>query len=1645
MIEVHHRRYASLGIRISLFFFPPNAFHSRIEYQRATAKEKFPYKLYLARKGRSKSVLRLLAQNFAHYFFSPDEFERIMESVSLQDLSGLFPNLFETYKHLDPTLIVSALETAQLDEQTCAAALAAAHPAPTPHCAVAPSPTSDENARSDNGQATVVSQDSPSNERPKLHPPVEEFLAFCFGRSPADAYSEKEDGRFGVFSMRNPSDRDGVSQLTQFDDTNKWYLVRFVNASYGRCAWIQRSVLLRDGSSKTRLRNFDKKRHFGDVSVAPFFNPDYLKIDRILAHKNGDSLFVKWRGLGYERCTWEDEDVLEGLVGKKTLERAVYWYEKDSAPPSSAELLELRRSAERCYTRGALSSRKDLDEYPPQEYQGRRIVEKENEDGTTEEIKLKLRDYQLAGLDWLRFSWECRRNVILADEMGLGKTAQSIALLQWLRSEKGLTKGPFLIVAPRSCVEQWKREIETWTDMCVLLYVGNTKSRKVCNEHDFYLRETGQVKFDCLVTSYETIDSDHQRFKNVGWQYTVIDEGHRLKNESTQASRNLRALDVGTGRLLLTGTPVQNNVGELWALLNFLHPEKESFSDKERFVDQFGDMTDASEMKMLHALIGPYILRREKGDVVTSLKPLEETVVYVEPTPFQKRCYRAIFEVNANSLLQHNSETKQKPNLVSIQSALRLCCSHPFLVKGVEESEVDILRKRNEMEHVQFNKKGDGYEGTPEMITKYSGKLVLLAKLLAKLEKEGHRVLIFSFFKVMLDMVEYAIADTYTYERLDGDTSGGLRQAAMDRFQKKNGAFCFLLTTRAGGVGLNLQAADTVIMLDSDWNPQNDLQARARCHRIGQTKNVSVYRLVTRRTYEEEIFNRANRKLGLERAVNAGINSVGASTKDVGPSNEEIERLLRVGAYQLQADDDDKAASEFERASIEDILASSSSKTTTTQSVAGGSFAVANFTPAGAEGSAGVDVDDPDFWNKIGFLKKAADAGKTEGDLAYEQAIEEQHAAFDSVGRRTRRGKKGVQLADDDDGLGFAVLEPMDDQLQAPFEPNVQMNAHERRRLETQLLKFGMNRLDTVRKEAKLENFSKTSVEAYARCVVSFCKNGLSDSYTASLLEKELYAENYVAQALVHDASYDPETEVNDVFQVSKIPISDLRKIKTIFSTMEGHRYIMKGSYILNRLRLLAIAHAEIYLSARRDAQSKKAAEAADASGESDDEAMRGTAPLSKDWWNSSLSPFHAKDAPLPPALAETSFRSIRNPKKLKSCPMWNANGDQDSCLLLGIHKYGWNIGADPENFADLRLDERLGFFNRLKLRLENDDENAADDDDEMTDLPEPLKNSPEDVEARWPQTYQLNKRIEALCVLLEKERKKQVNSCDAAVQIQKERQMHKDATKAIKLARAAKKEREARRKRALMESKAQQRAANPKKQRTSSKKDWNAADVKAFVRAHRMCGEWINVGAVQDRESDRTKPFSLDDLQFRGIADKMNTKSEAQIAEFYNAFLFLVEENTGGGAHLTAEVSESNAASRDAALVDSLRKNVDFIVASQVDPVIHARTLVRSNILSLLENDGDNAILRKKWTNLEGRPKHVPKWWVPQKHDVELLKGVLLFGMGETSFDDIWQHHGLCFLGMDKDFDYVVGRARNMTYYPKYADCVGLLKWLCE
>uniref|UniRef100_A0A803SZW9 DNA helicase n=1 Tax=Anolis carolinensis TaxID=28377 RepID=A0A803SZW9_ANOCA len=742
---------------------------------------------------------------------------------------------------------------------------------------------------------------------------------------------------------------------------------------------------------------------------------------------------VKWCSLPYEESTWElEEDVDPGKIKE---------FEALQILP---EIKSLERPASESW----------------QKLEKSRGYKNNNQ----------LREYQLEGMNWLLFNWYNMKNCILADEMGLGKTIQSITFLFEIYL-MGL-RGPFLIIAPLSTITNWEREFRTWTEMNAIVYHGSQISRQMIHQYEMVYRDAqgnplpGVFKFHVVITTFEMILADCPELKKIQWRCVIIDEAHRLKNRNCKLLEGLKLMCL-EHKVLLTGTPLQNSVEELFSLLNFLEPQQ--FPSETAFLEEFGDLKTEEQVKKLQSLLKPMMLRRLKDDVEKNLAPKQETIIEVELTNIQKKYYRAILEKNF-SFLSKGANQHNMPNLINTMMELRKCCNHPYLINGAEEKILEDFRKTHSPDALDFQL---------QAMIQAAGKLVLIDKLLPKLIAGGHKVLIFSQMVRCLDILEdYLIQRRYTYERIDGRVRGNLRQAAIDRFCKPDSdRFVFLLCTRAGGLGINLTAADTCIIFDSDWNPQNDLQAQARCHRIGQSKAVKVYRLITRNSYEREMFDKASLKLGLDKAVLQDINRKGSTNGVQQLSKMEVEDLLRKGAYGALMDEEDEG-SKFCEEDIDQILQRRTQTITIQTEGKGSTFSKASFVASGNRTD--ISLDDPNFWQKWAKIAELdTDANNEKESLVIDRP-------------RVRKQTKHYNSFEEDELMEFSELDSDSDE-----RPTRSRRLSERTRrylraecfrVEKNLLIFGWGRWKDILTHGRFKwHLNEKDMEMICRALLVYC------------------------------------------------------------------------------------------------------------------------------------------------------------------------------------------------------------------------------------------------------------------------------------------------------------------------------------------------------------------------------------------------------------------------------------------------------------------------------------------------------------------------------------------------------------------------------
>eukprot|EP00746_Dinoflagellata_sp_MGD_P164449 gnl/MRDRNA2_/MRDRNA2_93079_c0_seq1.p1 gnl/MRDRNA2_/MRDRNA2_93079_c0~~gnl/MRDRNA2_/MRDRNA2_93079_c0_seq1.p1 ORF type:complete len:1047 (-),score=205.85 gnl/MRDRNA2_/MRDRNA2_93079_c0_seq1:46-3186(-) len=503
-------------------------------------------------------------------------------------------------------------------------------------------------------------------------------------------------------------------------------------------------------------------------------------------------------------------------------------------------------------------------------------------------VNCTLRDYQLDGLNWMIEKHDAGVNMLLGDEMGLGKTLQSITLLGYLKTVREC-KGPHLVVAPLSVLATWCSEMKKFCPSLRLVRLHSASPKERGRLKSEVLNNTDE--FDVVATTYEMCKSMQTILQRIFWNYLIVDEAHVLKNNETEIHKVVASLHT-TRILLLTGTPLQNNLHELWSILKVLHPH--IFNDSSAFDKSFDLQHHVVDKEMLtkaHHMMEHLMKRRTKMQVECTIMPKEEMKLYCPSTSCQKFWTEMLLVKNEDVLMnvEQQESAPNNPNLnvgkienqfkrlKSLLVQLRKVSNHPYLI-----SEPDF----------------DGTTG--EDLVETSGKLMVLDKLLPALQRAGHRVVLFSQYTMVLDILEdYAGMRGYTYRRLDGQTNRIQRNVDVAAFNAKDSnIFVYFVSTRAGGLGLNLQTADTCVLFDSDWNPQADMQAMARVHRIGQTKKVHVYRLVTRGTVEERIVQRAEKKLFLDQMVNRDSAREGNLDEDImGLANKDVLSLLKFGAH----------------------------------------------------------------------------------------------------------------------------------------------------------------------------------------------------------------------------------------------------------------------------------------------------------------------------------------------------------------------------------------------------------------------------------------------------------------------------------------------------------------------------------------------------------------------------------------------------------------------------------------------------------------------------------------------------------------------------------------------------------------------------
>ncbi|KAI0842507.1 PHD/FYVE-zinc-finger like domain-containing protein [Hypoxylon sp. FL0890] len=694
-----------------------------------------------------------------------------------------------------------------------------------------------------------------------------------------------------------PADRTTPKELLAdaFTSDEIEYLVKWEGQSHYHDSWMPGAWVYGIVAATTRI-SFHKREEnmMPKMTIEDAVEKEWLLADVLLdvkfkhnssasskASKSGDlaritdieSVYVKFQGLSYEEAVWDEPppDLNDFWVAF----RAAYeeylngkYFPKDDG---MRERIKHYRSLD-------FKKECELQDQPPSLKKDRTLMK-----------------YQIEGVNWLLYHFQQQMNVILADEMGLGKTIQIVSFIASLVLDQPKC-WPFLIVVPNATCANWRRELKDWAPgLRVVAYHGGKAAQDLAYTYELFPHGLkAGMKAHVVIMSYEAASNLKGAFHSVKWAGLIVDEGQRLKNEQTQLYKSLVDLDIPC-RILLTGTPLQNNKRELFNLLQFIDPRHNA-----EWLDTKYAVLTKDNLPELHNLIRPYFLRRTKAQVLRFLPAMAQVIVPVTMTVLQEKLCRSIMSRNAQLIKaiisKETVKASDRTNLSNIVADLRQCLCHPFCFNGaVEETNVDDEQKRRNL-----------IEASP--------KFKLLEIMLPKLQERGHRVLIFSQFLRCLDILEDFLTDLgLPYGRIDGKQNTLEKQKRIDAFNAPDSPlFAMLLSTRAGGVGINLATADTVIIYDPDWNPHQDIQAISRAHRIGQKNKVLCVQLTTKDTVEENILQAGMKKMALDRAL---IETLDAQDE----AGHDLESILRRGAEALFSERD-KAKITYDSASVDKLL-----------------------------------------------------------------------------------------------------------------------------------------------------------------------------------------------------------------------------------------------------------------------------------------------------------------------------------------------------------------------------------------------------------------------------------------------------------------------------------------------------------------------------------------------------------------------------------------------------------------------------------------------------------------------------------------------------------------------------------------------------
>ncbi|GBE77743.1 hypothetical protein SCP_0106250 [Sparassis crispa] len=601
--------------------------------------------------------------------------------------------------------------------------------------------------------------------------------------------------------------------------------------------------------------------------------------------------FIKWDDMGYDDASW-DSPPRPGEPGYATFQNAFKRY------VISREVVVKHRDRK---------EQKVFDERPLDGFKKSSAFTRERRPELGQNAQLSLMPFQIEGVNWLCNNWWNHQHCILADEMGLGKTVQIVTFIGYIVSH--LSAAPALVVVPNSTISNWVREFERWAPkLRVVPFSGENKAREIIKRYELShstteSRTTG-AKYHVLITTYETITNNKEFTpvfkKTPRWEVLVVDEGQRLKSDASLLFKKLKELNT-VHRIIMTGTPLNNNIRELFNLMNFLDPKE--WHDLDALENEYQVLSEEN-IKQLHTRLRPYFLRRIKSEVL-QLPPKNEVIVPISMVRLQREVYLSILSQNLDvlkTLAQGSvgarvSNAISKTNLNNVLMQLRKCLQHPYLVSR------------------DIEPKGLSSEESHSKLIDASAKLGLLKILLPKLQARDHRVLLFSQFTIALDIIQdFLDGEGIKYLRLDGNTKQRDRQKGMDEFNRPGSdVFIYLLSTRAGGVGINLWSADTVIIFDPDFNPHQDLQAIARAHRYGQKKTCLVFKLMVKDSAEERIMQTGKKKLVLDHLIVQNMD-------DDDGAREDVQSILMFGAETLFQEGDHAGQIHYSEHDIENLI-----------------------------------------------------------------------------------------------------------------------------------------------------------------------------------------------------------------------------------------------------------------------------------------------------------------------------------------------------------------------------------------------------------------------------------------------------------------------------------------------------------------------------------------------------------------------------------------------------------------------------------------------------------------------------------------------------------------------------------------------------